>query len=241
MHAKRLLVDSPPALALLTSLMIFGCEQDKRLPATPTASDDVPFNTQVSHVLNGESDEIRLEYDIVTDADVQQIDSLSGLRTLVLDGGSISDTGMASIGKCGDLEHLRLRKSPITDAGLQHIASLASLRILNLPHSACSATGIKVLQSLPHLHQLRIGSLVAGSNICEPLSKCQSLRALHLINIPINDDDLLKLVKIETLESLYVDGGFVTDDGWAQLFEERPDLHVHLDQKHHDLDPGKHP
>jgi len=58
--------------------------------------------------------------------------------------------------------------------------------------------------------------------------------------VPITDDGLRELAKIEQLESLYIDGGNFSDEALAELFRARPGLHVHLNQQHHDRDPHKH-
>jgi hypothetical protein len=42
------------------------------------------------------------------------------------------------------------------------------------------------------------------------------------------------------LQSLYLDDSLVTETGWEWLFEEVPNLHVHVNQQHHDRDPQAH-
>jgi hypothetical protein len=42
------------------------------------------------------------------------------------------------------------------------------------------------------------------------------------------------------LSSLYIDECPLPDTAWTQLFAARPNLHVHVDQAHHDLDPNAH-
>jgi hypothetical protein len=67
------------------------------------------------------------------------------------------------------------------------------------------------------------------------------LRAVHLIEIPITDEGLQQIADLPHLESLYLDGAAVTATGWNWLFTNHPDLHIHLDQQHHDIDPNWHP
>lgn len=79
-------------------------------------------------------------------------------------------------------------------------------------------------------------------DVCSAISEIQSLTAVHLIDIPVHDEDLLELEKLPQLQSLYIDGGKISDPGWSQLFKARPDLHIHVNNRHHDLDPaGVHP
>jgi hypothetical protein len=49
------------------------------------------------------------------------------------------------------------------------------------------------------------------------------------------------LASLKQLESLYIDGGQISDAGIDELFRQRPDLHVHLNAAHHDRDPHRHP
>ena len=73
------------------------------------------------------------------------------------------------------------------------------------------------------------------------LRELPSLKRLHLIDVPITDAGLAPLAGILQLESLYIDGGDVSDAALDELFRQRPDLHVHLNQQHHDRDPHQHP
>jgi hypothetical protein len=67
-----------------------------------------------------------------------------------------------------------------------------------------------------------------------------SLKFLHLIDIPITDAGLAHLKAATKLTSFYVDGARVTDDGIERLLAARPQLHVHIDQRHSDRDPNRH-
>jgi hypothetical protein len=41
------------------------------------------------------------------------------------------------------------------------------------------------------------------------------------------------------LQTLYLDGAGVSDEAWSRYFQRHPDVHVHVDQAHHDRDPGR--
>ena len=219
-----------------------GCgSTTKPVPKAEESPGVDDFATQVALIRQGETDAIFVETESVSDGDLSSLEGLGGLRTLILDGGRISDEGAKHLSRLTRIQHLRLRLSPVSDIGLAHIAKMIDLRILNLPHGEFTNHGIRELVRLTELHQLRLGSDKAGANVCDALSEIPSLRALHLIGIPIDDAGLLKLGSIAKLESLYIDDSKVTDSGAEALFEIRPDLHVHFNQKHHDLDPSKHP
>lgn len=38
------------------------------------------------------------------------------------------------------------------------------------------------------------------------------------------------------LRNLYLDGAEVSDEAWAGYFQAHPNVHVHVDQAHHDRD-----
>ncbi len=244
---RRLLSQS---IAVAFLIVAAGCGSQQAPDAVVGESDLPSANTvanpneqslaqQIADVEASQSERIFLNAPVV-DSDLTQLAQLESLSDLLLDGGAVTDAGIAAIVTCPNLKHLRLRFSPIGDDGLRQIAQLKDLEILNLPHSACTAAGIGELADLPKLRQLRLGSDRATAEICQAISRLESLRSLHLIDIPVDDENLLRLADLKNLRSLYIDGGRVSDAGWQALFAKRSDLHVHIDQTHHDLDPGKH-
>jgi hypothetical protein len=67
----------------------------------------------------------------------------------------------------------------------------------------------------------------------------QSLRWLHLIDIPLTDAALQPIGELRNLESLYLDGARISDAAYDEFFRAHPNLHVHIDQHHHDRDPSR--
>ena len=121
---------------------------------------------------------------------------------------------------------------------------------LNLPHADCTSEGIAALAKLKRLRQLRIGSSRLGNEVSREIARIKSLRGIHLIGVGLTDDGLKVLTGIPerpekelglpNLESLYLDDSAVTSAGWEWLFKTHPQLHVHVDQQHHDRDPKAH-
>ena len=171
---------------------------------------------------------------------MQQLRGVEGIDTVIVDQGVITDAGVAAIATMPHLTHLRLRLSPITDTGLRHLADCDSLWYLNLPHARCTAEGLESLSVLPALRQLRIGSPQLGDGTGGAIASITSLRGVHLIGVPLSDEGLKRMAELPNLESLYLDGSAVTNAGWQWLFRFHPQLHVHVDQHHHDRDPAAH-
>lgn len=203
---------------------------------------EVSFADQLSQVKAGLSDEIRLEHTPVGPGEVKQLDGLTSLRVLVLDAGVVRDSDVEHLVSLTGLEHLRLRESPLSDDAFQKLGSgpLQSLLILNLPQAKPTAAGLKTLAGLPKLRQLRIGGSQIDDAAIQELSHWPALSSLHLIQPAITGASLETLSSMNELSSLYIDECPLPDEAWAKLFKARPNLHVHVDQAHHDLDPHRH-
>ena len=93
---------------------------------------------------------------------------------------------------------------------------------------------------MPALRNLRLGIKDGNNRHGRAVATLSRLRTVHLIRVAITDEGLQALAKMPQLESLYLDDSSITDAGWTWLFEENPQLHVHINQKHHDRDPQKH-
>ena len=90
---------------------------------------------------------------------------------------------------------------------------------------------------LEGLEQLRLSSPRVTDAGLAHVATLQHLRFLHLLDMPIGDRGLEQLHGLKSLESLYLDRTDVTDDGLAKLIEALPDVHLHIDEHHHSLDP----
>ena len=228
-----------PCLVLFVALLI-GCRAAKQTEPAPTPENS--FTEQLANVKSGQADEIRLEHTAVGAAELEQLAGLTTLRALVLDAGMAQDSDVKHLASLSGLQHLRLRESPLTDAGIQQLANgqLQSLLILNLPQAKPTAVGLKALASLPKLRQLRIAGRQIDDAAIEELTHWPALSSLHLIQPGITAQSLETIAKMSELSSLYIDECGLPDEAWAKLFMARPNLHVHVDQAHHDLDPRAH-
>lgn len=238
----------PPYLviAAATMLCVFALNGAWLLWDTHTEPDppvriEQLLAAQIAAIVAGESEAIELTDREIRDSDLEPLRELAGLRTLILDAGVVTDAGLEVIATLPDLSHLRLRHSPIRDAGVAKLAELENLRVLNLPHAQLTAEGVARLASLPRLRQLRLGGSESAGDLSRGVAQLENLRAVHLIDVPVSDAGLKQIAALPHLESLYLDNPSVTEAGWQWLFENHPELHVHLNQQHHDRDPARHP
>jgi hypothetical protein len=217
-------------------VVLAGCRD-----APPSSGEPVPSVVeQVEAVRAGHTATIQATTPLSA-AEWEALRGLRGLRVLDLQVGRADDRTATILVSLPDVERLVLRESPLTDEGFEALARLETLRDLNVPQAACTAAGVRALARLPGLRALRLGGVRgSGTEVCEAVQSLAGLRSLHLIDVPIGDAGLDVLARMDGLWNLYLDGAGVSDEAWSRYFEARPTVHVHVDQAHHDRDPGRH-
>ena len=241
----------PRCIILSTIILSVGCSPaavsttpSPNVPQ-PAAETESSFSSQLAAVRARESDIVHLETIALGDDDLDLLADVPGLKILQLDHAEnrITAAGIAKIARLPNLEHLRIRGGKIDDEGLTLLAEMQNLKLLNLPQGKFTDQGLARLKRLPQLTMLRIGSPQVTDGGVAMLKDFPALRRIHLIDIPLTGRGLAHLQSMPRLESLYLDGAKVTDKALDELFQNRPDLHVHLNQLHHDHDPhkGDHP
>lgn len=205
----------------------------------PAARDLVPgVLEQIQALQDGALQRIEV-VEPLSEAAWEALVGLEGLEELVLVGGGLDDAGAERLATLPALRKLVARNSPLTDEGFAVLATCESLQELNVPQAACTAKGVAALSTLPNLRSLRIGGgQLQGVEVCRAVITLPKLKFLHLVEIEIGDDGLAVLEQRPDLWSLYLDGAGVSDEAWGRYFHACPHVHVHVDQLHHDRDPG---
>ncbi|MCA9194565.1 MAG: hypothetical protein KDB03_22495 [Planctomycetales bacterium] len=222
-------------------------ERDTVATESGTDAATVPAESwadQVGKVASGESQTIEITSLPIQGEQLHDLGSIaSRLQVLILDHGQVTDQDAEKLANLNALVHLRLRESPLTDAGLQRLLGTGhpELRILNLPQAALTSQGLRQLCLLPNLIQLRIGGRQLDDEAAAIISELPNLRSLHLIGPSLTSSGLKHLAKCPQLYSLYIDDCPLPDEAWLALFNDKPELHVHIDQHHHDRDPNADP
>lgn len=228
------------AAVLLSLVLAVGCGRGGHEPSAeaPVAVETPSLAAQVQAVRDGARRRIEVA-EPLSGAGWDALEGLSGLEELVFDEGGLDDAATERLARLSALQKLVARQSPLTDAGFAALAGCESLRELNVPQAACTAEGIAALAALPNLRSLRLGSEhLQGEAVCAAVVALPKLRFLHLVDVEIGDAGLAVLERRPDLWSLYLDGAGVSDEAWGRYFQACPNVHVHLDQVHHDRDPG---
>lgn len=235
---------------MLLALLALGCEGDIA-PAPvpgPSPSRDTsaspPELQQLQAIRSGEADTILLTNTPISAHTLDELPTLDGrLKALLLDAGGIDDQGMSKLAKIKSLVHLRIRKSDISDKGIEQLVAgdLPDLRILNIPHCRITAQGVALMHRLPQLVLLRLGGPQIDDSAVAAMTKLPKLSSLHLIGPSLSQRALQSIGQCEELSSFYLDDCPLPDAAWETLFRQKPNLHVHVDQQHHDRDPHAQP
>ncbi len=214
--------------------------------ATLAFAAEATFPEQVAAVRAGTSSRIRVADRALTEEEWEEIAGLETLLHLDLQEGVADDAKAIVLSRLPRLERLVLRESPLGDEGFRHLAACHTLRDINLPQARCTLVGLAALAELPRLKNLRLGSpeLCPDGNGCTELGmtllQFPALRSLHLIDVPVGDDGLGGIARYDGLWTLYLDGAGISDEAWERYFALHPEVHVHVDQAHHDRDPNRH-
>jgi len=235
-HASSLVLDTHYFLLSFSLVAVsIGCN------VTPVSTDDNEPSLAAQIAMVGKTERIQVEKAALRDADLSALRGLTNLRTLQIDdeGSRITSAGIACLAELPNIEHLRIRGG-IDGPTLATICTLKSLRILNLPRGSFADADLQSLKQLSQLEQLRFGSPNVTDAGIKTIASLPALKRLHLIDVPITDAGLRELIALQQLESLYIDGGTLSDVALDELFRMRHDLHVHLNQQHHDRDSHSH-
>lgn len=127
-----------------------------------------------------------------------RLDSIGYLREmkkleyLDLTGCRVTDRMFATVGDL-PLKTLLLTRTDVSNFGVQTISTtFPKLEKLHLAVTPITDDSLKDLAKLTNLKDLNIGNTLVNKIGLDQLSPCAGLRAINLVNLPINNADLLK-------------------------------------------------
>ncbi|MEC8556965.1 MAG: hypothetical protein VXZ82_18335 [Planctomycetota bacterium] len=214
-------------------------QPQSELPATSAKETSAKeLEAKLAPIRAEASSELRLEKRAPDDL-AAYLAKLDGkLFDLLLDGG-IDESALEQLKNLPSLFHLRVRLSELGDRALDSIVkNHRELQILNVPQAEFTQAGIQQLNKLTKLKQIRLGGSWIDDTIIAEIAKLPKLQHLHLIQPKLTAASLESLADSPKLTSLYIDDCELPDSAWKKLFDAKPKLHVHIDQHHHDRDPG---
>ena len=162
----------------------------------------------------------------ITDAGLEHISKLSGLRELSLEDTGITGVGLAYLERLSDLTTLDFSETPVGDRALEHLRGMNKLQILNLSATAVTDSGLEHLARLTALEILRLNrTLVTGAGL-EHVAGLENLNELWLIEARVTDEGLSHIKGLRHLRILRLalnprisDAGLKYIEGLTQLEE----------------------
>jgi internalin A len=217
------------ALPRLTVLHFYETRLDRRTMATVGTMKNLKLIVLARVVFDGGS--------------LQQLEGISGLERLCLNGSKIDDDGLAAVSKFRRLKLLDLSGTKITNRGLRHLEGLVTLEQLTLPREITDAgvahlrnltnlanlgtadynlrkltdAGMVYLGRLHRLQQLDLHESKVTDRGMEYLSEMKGLAYLDLSRTMVGDEGIRKISKLTWLTQLAIQETRVTDDGLRSL------------------------
>jgi hypothetical protein len=148
----------------------------------------------------------------MTDADLEYLTGCTKLRSLNLQPSSITDAGIQSLGRFGDLERLWLATDqPLSSASLDALAPLGRLRILGIDTPSMKQVDLAPLSDLRNLESLTLTGAEIGGDSLKHLAGLPRLQGLGLRDCRIDVDALAALQRSASQPRLILNGSSVTD------------------------------
>lgn len=148
---------------------------------------------------------------------VWHLAQVPGLRRLVLSGTSITDDGVRYLAAVEGLEELLLARTKVTDEGLRSLAGAKQLTELDLSGTQVTDAGLEHLVGLTGLRTLCLDDTRVTGIGMKDWWRMAALRELSMHGCPITDASLEHIGRIEGLVRLHLGKTSITDAGISHL------------------------
>jgi hypothetical protein len=116
----------------------------------------------------------------IMDDDLENLEGLSQLQELDLNGPQVTDAGLEHLKELTKLEYLWLGCAQVTGAGLEHLKGLTNLRLLTLHCPEVTDAGLEHLKGLTNLEELDLRNTQVTDAGLEHLRELTNLRCLRV-------------------------------------------------------------
>lgn len=137
----------------------------------------------------------------VSDGMLEQIArAWPGLESLSVDGGRITDEGLAHIGKLSRLHYLNLSGTQVTDRGLERLTGLAHLNTLHLDDTEITDQGMVHLGKVTSLEKLSLNHTGITHRGLKEVQSLKNLKRIYFVGTKVNDAGLEYLKSLKQIE-----------------------------------------
>ena len=161
---------------------------------------------------------IVIESNDLTVGDMQLIGKLTDLESIRITGPSVNDGYVEAMSGLTKLKSVDIYNSTITDKSLEVLKTLPDISTLLLQRNlGLTDQAVALFAEFPKLQTLKILYNGFSPTSLFGLQKLTSIRVLDLRGLPIGNDTLMFIAKLENLEEIRIRSGTVTNLGIAQL------------------------
>jgi internalin A len=161
-----------------------------------------------------------------SDATLEPIGRLIGLKQLFLFESSVGDAGLIRLKGLSNLATLDLSGTRVTDAGLTHLSGLDKLTRLELRGFHVTEAGLTHVRELKGLTHLDLGFNAVTDTGLAQLKVLSNLSTLDLRWTKVSDAGLVHLKELSSLSSVNLHKTHVTDAGISELTQALPNLKI---------------
>ncbi|MGH7134306.1 MAG: leucine-rich repeat domain-containing protein [Pirellulales bacterium] len=150
------------------------------------------------------------------EADLVNIESLTGLQFLSLENSRLSDDDLAHFASLNELNSLALVRSRVTGQGLRHLTG-TDLRSLYLCWSPIDDEGLRPMEQFSMLSVLNLNHTRITDAGLVRISSLAGLWALYLDGTPITGDGFVHLRRLRHLDEISLERSWLQNSGLAAL------------------------
>ncbi|MCH7725679.1 MAG: PD40 domain-containing protein [Planctomycetes bacterium] len=135
----------------------------------------------------------------ITDAALEHVGRLNGLRILTLGRTKVTGDGLRHLATQKNLESLNLRYSQVTAEAIKHIGNIRSLRHLWLPRLTIDEHSMEILARLPNLKQIWLNECQLNEGA---LKRLKDFRSVEELDFPVsaNPESLVYVTQMANLK-----------------------------------------
>ena len=163
----------------------------------------------------------------VVDADLTPLGSLPYVESLNIEHAfRVTDSGLRDLEHLTRLRVLGLEGTSMTDNGLQYLSAMSQLQDLSLEYPRVPGRGLKFPRCLSGLRKLSLSGPWFADEDLRQLKSLTKLRELSLVGTEITDGGLEQLNGMMQLEKLDLSGTRVTLAGIRSLRDAMPRCYI---------------
>lgn len=140
----------------------------------------------------------------LSDAGLEALLPLKGLKVLTLNSHRVTSAGMATVARLPAVESLDLTSTNVGDEGLKALTGLRSLRRLNVTNTPVTDAGVAHLARMGELTDLELNDTRITDDALAAVKKLTKLRRLSLASTDVSDAGVKHLAGMTSLRDLYL-------------------------------------